>query len=128
MAVYTQSNLTELFSRLTESIIGAYDILTWERKQVLPSLTQKEIDAVFTDIYNSMRKDGCFENCSRVPESPKALEQQMRWATTTQDKNSLNKGQQKMQRRNRLAAYNGGFMTMCDIVYLESRSGCYSPF
>ena len=127
MSVYTTSNLKELFERITERL-GAYNIETWSRKQVPSSKTQKELDAVFTDIYNSMIKDGCFENSSRPPESFKALEQQMCWATTVQDKDTFNKGQLNMQRRNRLAAYAGGFMTMCDVVYLESRSGCLAPF
>jgi hypothetical protein len=127
MAVYTASNLKELFDRITEHL-GAYNIETWATKQVPSDKSQKELDAVFTDVYNSMINDGCFETSSRPPESPKALEQQMRWATTVQDKDTLNKGQLNMQRRNRLAAYAGGFMTMCDIVYLESRSGCLAPF
>src|ERR1039458_7022217 len=123
MAVYTASNLKEFFGRVTEHL-GEYNIETWSGKQVPPDKSQKELDAVFTDVYNSMIKDGCFENSSRPPESPKALEQQMRWATTVQAKDTLNKGQHNMQRRNRQAAYAGGFMTTCDIVYLEIRSGC----
>ena len=127
MSVYTPNNLKELFSRITERL-GAYNAETWGLKQVPSGWTQKELDAVFTDIYSDMVKDGCFEASSRLPESFKALEQQMRWATTVQDKGNLTKGQLNMQRRNRIAAYAGGFMTMCDIVYLESRSGCLAPF
>jgi hypothetical protein len=127
MSVHTASNLVQLFERITERF-GAFDN---SRLSQNPDVPIKELRAGFQCIYDEMIAAGCYKGSSRVPESPLALEQQMRWATTSQDVRRMSKAQRKIQRRNRYAAYLGGFMTMNDIIMLESRAsraGCLTPW
>ena len=121
MSVYTPANLKTLFTLITEQF-GPFNPNTWTQS---PPKNSHEIEG-FTAIYARMLASNCWKDSKRPAESPIALQNQMRWATSTQPEDSLNTGQRNTRRRNRLAAYCSGFMTMTDILTLEAKESLRS--
>jgi hypothetical protein len=69
------------------------------------------------------QKDRIFEKEGLTNPSPAAgLQNQVNWCTSTQNIQHMNPGALKMQRQNRLAAYEAGWMSMGDILFLEQTS------
>lgn len=83
-----------------------------------PSLVLSDENAVYQRVYEKMLSEG--STLDIPPSSADALKQQVAWATTTQDPNKINPGHLKVQRQNRLAAYEAGFMSWKDIDFLET--------
>ena len=120
--VWSEERLQWLFSEIVK-VFSPFDKEIWGQ---LPAptkgfpLSTKEINEIFKTLYSRLTQEFQYDGL-RAPKSFAALKQQVQWATTNQKIVQFN-GQMQNQRRNRRIAYDMGFMSMKDIVYLEEVS------
>lgn len=120
-SVYNRAIRIKLYEYLYEAF-GAFDRNAWSitsNSDSPISVSTIETNAIYERIYHDMVfKDTIFDdNGMNPPKSPTALMNQVRWMTNIQQPH--NRGVLKTQRANRLAAYEAGFVTMNDILFLE---------
>lgn len=121
--VYNNTIRVRLYELLLDEI-GPFDRNNWRITSADRSptnYTTTQTIELYDQMYDRMvNKDRLFEKEEMTAPSPnEGLPKQVDWCTTTQDVHRMNKGQLKMQRQNRLAAYEAGWMSMDDIVFLE---------
>jgi hypothetical protein len=129
--VWIHENRVRLFELLLQEI-GEYD----RNKYRLSSPTapkgtsSKQEEKIYQRIYDQLLREdafGCFQLDN--PASFMAIKQQVAWTTSIQDlrddtattekEKQSRRGQRKMQRQLRMAAYEAGWLTLNDILYLE---------
>ena len=121
ITVWSDERIAWLFTEVTKRF-GCFDMDTWGQ---LPSYAsgfdfQIDIEETLSSLYDDFVLEFSSDISLRLPKSEKAVEQQIRWATTNQPPCSLSVEQRRLQQRNRLIAYKVGFMTMSDILALET--------
>ena len=120
--VYTHASRVALYRSLIEKV-GIFNLNKWHKAADKPLAcpatpsgfnTQAE-EALYQEIYDEITPK---HFNGRLPKSAKALMQQVRWCMSIQP--TENNNQRRLKTRNRLAAYEAGFMLMSDIVKLEA--------
>lgn len=121
--VWSHETRVYLYEQILEKIGAPWHRCDWELTAMRPKdWSNTDFNkTMFEEIYNDMEAKGfsMFKNTgSRNPKSADALKQQFQWCVTTQV--DMAKGKLKYQRWNRMAAYEAGFLSMTEIVFLES--------
>lgn len=118
MSVYTHKNRVALYKEIVAAF-GMFKHRTqdpngWANGANAPgNISVKDALVIYQEIYDRIVPI----HFQKAPKSNKALANQVAWATTTQK--DITNGSEPTRRKNRLAAYEAGFMTMSDILYLE---------
>lgn len=121
--VWTHETRVYLYRQLLNKVGVAWSRYDWKVKTMRPKdhiMSCAAFNKAFQEIYDDMESKGfsMFAGSDREPKSHLALKQQFEWCVSTQC--NKNRGQVCNERWNRLAAYEAGFLSMSDIVYLES--------
>lgn len=118
MSVYDQHNLTKVFAEIKHHL-GKYNPNTWVGN--MSSFPNDMNDAEKESIYRTIldNTDKHFKN--RKPKSWQSLVMQVAVCLSTEKLDRLDQQPTLETRgRNRVAAYIAGFLTMADIIHLES--------
>ncbi len=123
--IYTHTNRVALYRALIEKV-GTYNINDWHfpdgkhlQQPATPcGFNTKQETKLYQEVYNKIVPKH-FGN--KPPKSARALMLQVKFCLTTQP--IVDNGQRRLQTRNRLAAYEAGFMKMTDIMKLETLAG-----
>jgi len=116
--VWTQAKRVAMYLDLSSNV-GPYVRGEWSAHKP-NDMTMAEMSEYWVGAYGRLNKK-C-EGEGQNPKSPMSLAQQVAWALTTQNPNNLDANQRKLQAQNRQAAYEAGFITMTDILWLEAEA------
>jgi len=117
MSVYTHQNLVKVFAELTAHI-GKYDPKYWQG--TMPQLPINVDESNKEDIYQTILNVTDKHFLNRKPKSWQSLAMQVAICLSTQSLNELEQATIETRGRNRMAAYAAGFLTMGDILHLET--------
>ena len=117
--VYNHSIRVKMYARIRNEF-GPFD----RNNYTLGTYAPRGTNIKSRDTYYNMLRDALVplqaKEGLRAAKSGLAVANQVCWCTGVQT--DLNAGQLKIQRQNRLAAYEAGFVSMGDIVWLENES------
>lgn len=124
MSVYTHQNLVKVFAEVKNQF-GKYDAETWRgtmpQVPIIESKTRAGMSRVKEDLEKYLTivtiTDKHFK--TRKPKSWKSLAMQVAICLSTQKTSNMEQSSIETRGRNRLAAYEAGFLTMGDIIVLE---------
>ena len=125
--VWTHEARVYLYRALLDEVISVggteWNRHTWHLKGMRPLNVAVGTfnEDIFLKIYMDMRAKEFGMFPKRPPKSHVALRQQFQWGVTIQS-TSMAPHKLRMQRGNRLAAYEAGFISMTEILFLEDVS------